>query len=157
MVVELMSRLFTGKTLGRKLHREAGRSMLWVCQEWYRVSFYRLVQTLMFSIGNYRGLDDWQNYDQGKFSVRKISSRTSAALTSGWFIFNPLKFTTDRVLTSLEWCTKELMDRAERICSRQETLSQLTRNRKGCPVVITCSSNGGRALISDRILLWDLN
>lgn len=83
MVVELMSRLFTGKTLGRKLHREAGRSMLWVCQEWYRVSFHRLVQTLMFSIGNYRGLDDWQNYDQGKFSVRKISSRTSAALTSG--------------------------------------------------------------------------
>lgn len=58
----------------------------------------------------------------------------------------------------LELCAKELMDHTELICSTQETLVQLTGNRKGCPVVITCQSNRALDLMdSDRILLWDLN
>lgn len=58
----------------------------------------------------------------------------------------------------LELCAKEIMDHAELICSTEETLIQLTGNRKGCPVMITCLSNGALDLMdSDSILLWDLN
>lgn len=134
-MVKLMSRTTTEKDLGRKIHREATWSMFWVWQEWHWVRFYRLVQTLMFSVRNCREeLKDWQNSDHGKLSVRRISARTSA-LDGDWFLFQPLKSTSDGLMPFLEWCEKLLMDYAELVCSTQENLAWLTGNRRSCPVV----------------------